>query len=116
MFAAVAEVEILLEQSRAMYTRHAAEVDGRRPRSPAPTVQEGMARCAAVKHVCTENAIRAVDGLVEVAGGGAYSRAHPFERMWRDVQAGRFMPFDPPSARELIGASALGVPLAPAAP
>lgn len=110
---AVAEVEILLEQSRAMCTRHAAEV-ATGTVFTGVTVQEGMARCAAVKHVCTENAIRAVDRLAEVAGGTAYSRAHPFERMWRDVQAGRFMPFDPPSARELIGSSALGIALAPA--
>ncbi len=108
----VAEAEILLEQSRAMYTRHAAEV-ATETMFAGMTVHEGMARCAAVKHVCTENAIRAVDPLVEVASGTAYSRAHPFERTWRDVQAGRFMPFDPHSARELIGASALGVALAP---
>lgn len=108
----VAEAEILLEQARAMYTRHAAEV-ATGTMFHGMGVQEGLARCAAVKHVCTENAIRAVDRLVEVAGGVAYSRAHPFERMWRDVQAGRLMPFDPHTARELIGASALGVALAP---
>ncbi len=110
--APIAEAELLLEQSRAMYTRHADEV-GAGTAFAGGSVQEGMARCAAVKHACTENAIRAVDGLVEIAGGSALSRAHPFERLWRDVQAGRVMPFDPPAARELIAASALGVTLAP---
>jgi len=108
----VADVDILLEQSRAMYTRHAAEA-ATGAMYEGMTVQEGLARCAVVKHVCTENAIRAMDLLAGVVGGVAYSRSQPFERMWRDVQAGRFMPFDPSSARDLIGASALGVTLAP---
>jgi alkylation response protein AidB-like acyl-CoA dehydrogenase len=48
-----------------------------------------------------------------VVGGAGYSRALPFERMWRDVQAGVFMPMANPAARRMIGASAFGITLAP---
>jgi hypothetical protein len=33
--------------------------------------------------------------------------------MWRDAQAGPFMPFANQAARELIGATSVGVELAP---
>jgi alkylation response protein AidB-like acyl-CoA dehydrogenase len=53
---------------------------------------------------------------MDVAGGSAYRRGEPFERMWRDVQAGLIMPINNHTGRELIGASSLGVELAPVAP
>ncbi|MFD0687406.1 acyl-CoA dehydrogenase family protein [Actinomadura fibrosa] len=109
---AVAECEALLESSRALLYRHADEVLGGLL-AQGLSVQEGFARCALVRRACTANAIAVVQRLAGVLGGEGFTRAAPFERMWRDVQAGRFLPFDDRSAAELIGATALGVPLAP---
>ncbi|MEU8803951.1 acyl-CoA dehydrogenase family protein [Spirillospora sp. NPDC048819] len=109
---AVAECEALLETSRALLYRHADEVLGGRLAEEC-TVQEGLARCALVKNVCTGNAITIVQRLAGVLGGAGFTRAAPFERMWRDVQAGRIMPFGEQAAADLIGATAFGVALAP---
>lgn len=109
----LARAEILLEQSRATLYRHAEEVTSRRLFEQLD-VQQGLARCALVKYVCSNNAVAAMHLLVEILGGASYTRALPFERMWRDVQAGPFMPFGNHAARELIGATSVGVELAPA--
>lgn len=108
----LAEVELLIEQSRAALYRHAEDVGSRRMFEQLG-VQEGFARCAFVKYVCTNNAVAAITRLVEVLGGAAYSRRLPFERMWRDVQAGVMMPFGNHAARDLIGATAVGAQYAP---
>jgi len=112
MLDTIARAEILLEQSRALLQRHADEVGSGRMLERLG-VQEALARCALVKYVCTNNAVDIFRILVEVVGGAAYVRKLPFERMWRDVQAGPFMPFANHAARELIGATAAGVQLAP---
>jgi alkylation response protein AidB-like acyl-CoA dehydrogenase len=108
----IARAEILVEQSRAVLYRHAEEV-GSGLLHEQLGVQEGLARCAFVKYVCTNNAVEALGTLVEVVGGASYVRKLPFERMWRDAQAGPFMPFANHAARELIGATSVGVELAP---
>ncbi len=108
----IARAEILVEQSRAVLYRHAEEVGSGLLRERLG-VQEGLARCAFVKYVCTNNAVEALTTLVEVVGGASYVRKLPFERMWRDAQAGPFMPFANHAARELIGATSVGVELAP---
>jgi alkylation response protein AidB-like acyl-CoA dehydrogenase len=51
-----------------------------------------------------------------VNAGAAFGRALPFERMWRDVQAGPIMPMGSIAARQFVGATALGVEVAPVAP
>lgn len=109
----LARAEILVEQSRAVLYRHAEETTSGRMFSQL-SVQEGLARCALVKYVCVNNAVEVMTTLVEEVGGAAYVRKLPFERMWRDVQAGPFMPFANHAARELIGATSVGVELAPA--
>ncbi|GAB3480982.1 acyl-CoA dehydrogenase family protein [Amycolatopsis cihanbeyliensis] len=108
----VAECEILLESSRSVLYRHADEFGSRRALEEL-TVQEGLSRCALVKYVCTNNATEIFSKLVDAVGGASYVRKLPFERMWRDVQAGLFMPFANYAAKELIGATALDVELAP---
>lgn len=110
---AVAECEILLEQSRAALYRHADLVTNG-DMFEQLDVQEGLAHCAFVKYVCTNNAAGLIAKLVDVVGGATYARKLPFERMWRDVQAGLFMPFANHPGRELIGSSALGTAMAPA--
>ncbi|WP_037078494.1 acyl-CoA dehydrogenase family protein [Pseudonocardia spinosispora] len=109
----LARAEILVEQSRSVLYRHAEEATAGRMFAQL-SVQEGLARCALVKYVCANNAVEVMTTLVEVVGGAAYVRKLPFERMWRDVQAGPFMPFANHAARELIGATSVGVELAPA--
>lgn len=101
------ECRILVESSRALIFRHAEEVRTRRLFELG--VQEGVSRCALVKYVASNNAVRVLQRLVDVVGGASYTRALPFERLWRDVQAGTFMPMGNLAARRLIGASALGV-------
>lgn len=108
----LAKVEILVEQSRSVLFRHAEEVTSGRLFEQL-SVQEGVARCAFVKYVCANNAVEALNTLIEVVGGASYVRKLPFERMWRDAQAGPFMPFANHAAREIIGATAVGVELAP---
>ncbi|WP_062355503.1 acyl-CoA dehydrogenase family protein [Herbidospora yilanensis] len=112
---AIADAEIAIETSRAMLQRHAADVMSGALVAQLP-VQEGLARCALVKNVCTNNAAAVVNRLIDVVGGAAYRRGSAYERIWRDVQAGLFMPINNRTGKELIGASTLGVELAPVAP
>jgi alkylation response protein AidB-like acyl-CoA dehydrogenase len=108
---AIGECRILLESSRALIYRHVDEVASRRLFERG--VQEGVARCALVKYVASNNAVKVLQRLVDVIGGASYTKALPFERMWRDVQASTFMPMGNLAARKLIGASTLGVPTLP---
>ncbi|WP_215545042.1 acyl-CoA dehydrogenase family protein [Amycolatopsis sp. CA-230715] len=107
----IGDCTILLETSHTFTYRHADEVHGGRLFSY--DSQPGIARCALVKHVATTNAVRALHHLADVLGGASYSRAPPFERIWRDVQAGTFMPMGNLAARALIDASTLGITAAP---
>lgn len=107
----IGECEILVETCRALNYRHAEEVTSRRLFDLG--VQEGIARCALVKYVASNNATLVLRRLVDVLGGASFSRKLPYERMWRDAQAGTFMPMSNQAARKIIGASALGVPIAP---
>lgn len=107
----IGECEILVESSRALNYRHAEEVASRRLFDLG--VQEGIARCALVKYVASNNATLVLRRLVDVLGGASFSRKLPYERMWRDAQAGTFMPMGNQAARRIIGASALGVEVAP---
>ncbi len=110
---AIAEAETLREINRSVLYRHADEVTSRRLFEQLG-VQEGVARCAFVKNVCTNNAATIMRRLVDVLGGSAFVRSQPFEKMWRDVQAGLIMPISNRTGNELIGASALDVEVVPA--
>lgn len=102
----IGECEILVESSRALIHRHADEVSSGRLFEIG--VQRGVSRCALVKYVASNNAVQVLQRLVDVVGGASYTKALPFERMWRDAQAGTFMPMGNLAARRIIGASALG--------
>ncbi|MGH8964150.1 MAG: acyl-CoA dehydrogenase, partial [Actinomycetes bacterium] len=110
----IGECVILLESSRALIHRHVEEVVTRTLH--ALGVQDAMARCVTVKHAAANNAVTVVQKLADVNGGAAFGRAMPFERMWRDVQAGPIMPMGNIAARTFVGANALGVEVAPVAP
>ena len=107
----IGECEIMIESARALTYRHAEEVGSRRLFELG--VQEGIARCALVKYVASNNASLVLRRLVDILGGASFSRKLPYERMWRDAQAGIFMPMGNQAARKIIGASALGVEVAP---
>jgi alkylation response protein AidB-like acyl-CoA dehydrogenase len=109
----VGDCHMLLESSRALIQRHVQEVVTRTLHTL--DVQEAMARCITVKHVAAHNAVTILQRLTEVNGGATFGRALPFERMWRDVQAGPIMPMGSVAARRFVGATALGVEVAPVA-
>ncbi|MHA6621709.1 acyl-CoA dehydrogenase family protein [Pseudonocardia sp. DLS-67] len=111
---AVGHCRMLLESSRAVIHRHVEEVVSRELH--AMDVQEAVARCITVKHVAAHHATEILQRLAEVNGGAAFGRAVPFERMWRDVQAGPIMPMGSIAARQFVGATELGVEVAPVAP
>lgn len=108
---AIGECQILVESSRALIHRHVDEVSS--GRLFGGDVQEGVVRCGLVKYVASSNAVKVLQRLVDVIGGASYTKALPFERMWRDVQASTFMPMGNLAARKLIGASVLGVATLP---
>ena len=110
--ASFAQMELLLETARAVLHRHCAEVESG-ALFEQPSVQAGLARAALAKVVPTQNAVEIMRHVVDVAGGAAYMRRLPLERMWRDVQAGPIMPYNTHQALELLGATSLGVELAP---
>lgn len=109
---AIADCEVLIESARALLFRH-AEQFGTQQMYNEFDLQEIVAQSALVKHVCTKNAVEVFTRLIDVVGGAAYVRSLPFERMWRDVQAGLFMPLSDAAAHEIIAASSLGLSLAP---
>lgn len=108
---AIGECRILVESARGLTYRHADEVATRRLFDLG--VQEGIARCALVKYVASDNATLVLRRLVDVLGGASFTRELPYERMWRDAQAGVFMPMANPAARTTIGASTLGIETTP---
>lgn len=111
---AVGHCRMLLESSRALIHRHVEEVVSRELH--ALEVQDAVARCITVKHVAAHNATEIAARLAEVNGGAGFGRALPFERMWRDVQAGPIMPMGSIAARRFVGATELGVAVAPVVP
>ena len=56
-----------------------------------------------LKQITVDNAIATVERAVAIAGGGAYFRKSPIERLARDVQAGRFHPPAAPVSQQIIG-------------
>ena len=109
---AIADAEILIETARALLYRHTDQF-GTPEYFEELDLQEIVAQSALVKHVATQNAVQVFTRLIDVVGGAAYAKSLPYERSWRDVQAGLFMPVSSFAAHELIAASSLGLSLAP---
>lgn len=101
----VAEMEVLLLQSRAV-TYGTAEAWIERPElRPALTWQ-----ASAAKYVATNNAIRVTDLALRVVGSAGLARSLPLERYFRDARAGLGNPPMDDVALSTIGKGALGVP------
>src|SRR5262249_49655467 len=106
---AAAEAEALIAQSRALYLQTAREYVN----NPSSFQGEaGLARVVLAKYVATNNALRAVDQMMEIVGAHGYLKKFPMERYYRDVRAGVNHPLSNARARELIGKGALGISLA----
>ena len=110
-----AEMDVLIETGRAVLWRHAQEVaDGLIYEQL--TVQEVIARASLAKLVPVNNTISVMQKVIDAVGGPTLSRSLPFERLWRDAQAGPVMPFNNLAAAKLIGATAFGIEIAPISP
>jgi alkylation response protein AidB-like acyl-CoA dehydrogenase len=79
-------------------------------------VQESIARAGLTKTIAVNNAVRIFEHVRDVIGGVSYHKKYPIERMWRDALAGPIMPINNHTTHRLLGASALGVQLAPEIP
>jgi alkylation response protein AidB-like acyl-CoA dehydrogenase len=107
-----AQMEMLLESARAVLWRHCEDVMSGELFTQMG-VQEAQARAGLAKVVACNNAAEIMRHIPDVLGGMSYTRKLPFERMWRDVQAGPIMPYNNHQAARLFGATSLGVPLHP---
>jgi alkylation response protein AidB-like acyl-CoA dehydrogenase len=107
-----AEMETLLESARGVLWRHAEDIVSGELFQQL-SVQEAQARTGLAKTVPCANAVAILQKIPNVIGGMAYSRKLPFERIWRDAQAGPVMPYNSHQIWRLCGATSLGVPLHP---
>jgi alkylation response protein AidB-like acyl-CoA dehydrogenase len=73
--------------------------------------REDLARIVMAKYIATNAAIRVVDQAMGIVGAPGIFRRHPMQRFYRDARPGPFHPMTNDVARELIGKSALGIPL-----
>lgn len=100
----IAEAAIELEAIRAHFTQVASDWSA--------GVDHGALwglKIAAAKHHVVEGAKRIVDGAMTVSGGGGLFRSNELERLYRDVRAGGFHPFNPLQAYEMVAKAALGI-------
>ncbi len=72
--------------------------------TPEPAdLQQALAMAILCKEVVTAHAVAVVEKAVEIAGGRAYFRKSPLERLSRDVRAGRFHPPSSPISFQIAG-------------
>jgi alkylation response protein AidB-like acyl-CoA dehydrogenase len=102
----VAEMEIELTAARALVRQTAQEwmAGGLRERAD-------LARIVLTKLHATNAAIRVVDTAMSIVGAPGIFNRHPMQRFYRDVRPGPFHPMTNDVAKELIGKSALGIPI-----
>lgn len=94
----IGEIDLELQAARTLLLDVATQWRG----SPAD-----YPRIVAAKHLATEAAIHATDGVMRVAGGNAIAHSLPFERYFRDVRGGIAHPPSGDSALEIIGQAAI---------
>jgi alkylation response protein AidB-like acyl-CoA dehydrogenase len=102
----VADMEIELAAARALVRQTAEQwmAGGLRE-------QADLAHIILPKYVATNTAVRVVDTAMSVVGAPGIFRRHPMQRFYRDVRPGPFHPMTNDVARELIGKTALGIPM-----
>jgi len=102
----VADMEVELAAARALVHDTARQwmAGGLRSR-------DDLARIILAKYAATNAAVRVVDTAMGVVGAPGIFRRHPMQRYYRDVRPGPFHPMTNDVARELIGKTALGIPM-----
>jgi len=103
---AVAEMQILLDTSRALIRQTAGALA-----RGADFGTELLPAVTTPQYVATRNALDVVSKAMQVVGGPSITRRLPLERWYRDVRAGTLHPFTHYWLLEMIGKSALGIPL-----
>jgi alkylation response protein AidB-like acyl-CoA dehydrogenase len=101
-----ADMEIELAAARALIRQTATEymAGGLRERAD-------LAKIILPKYHATNTAIRVVDQAMSIVGAPGIFRRHPMQRYYRDVRPGPFHPMTNDVAKELIGKTALGIPM-----
>ena len=100
----VGEMDMLIEGARAVMWKAAAEVARDDPRS-------WSRKAVAARMIAIENSVKVVDLALRAVGGSSYFKRLPLERLFRDVRAGLYHPFDSDESLEFLGKSAFGLPL-----
>ena len=95
---------MLIGQMEADYMAAEATRDGVGGRLDRDREDEAAVKDAILmKEVVTEKAIAVVERAVRIAGGRAFYRKSPLERLARDVQAARFHPPAAPTSYQMAG-------------
>ena len=94
----IGEMELAFVTASAVRDQVVAELNTP-PKDPAI----GLAQVILMKEAVVENSIRTVEKAVEIAGGRAYFRKSPLERLARDVRAARFHPPSAPISFQMAG-------------
>ncbi|HVN29613.1 MAG TPA: acyl-CoA dehydrogenase family protein [Candidatus Binataceae bacterium] len=100
----VGEMDLLIEGARAAMYRAAGLVDTEHPAS-------WSRRAVAARMIAIENSVRVVDLALRAVGGSSYFKRLPLERLFRDVRAGLYHPFDSDESIEFLGKTAFGLAL-----
>ncbi len=100
----VGEMDMLIEGARAVMWKAAAEMDRDEPTS-------WSRKAVAARMIAIENSVKVVDLALRAVGGSSYFKRLPLERLFRDVRAGLYHPFDSDETLEFLGKSAFGIPL-----
>jgi alkylation response protein AidB-like acyl-CoA dehydrogenase len=98
----VGEMDMLIEGARAAMWKCAAELD----------IDDSATwgrKAVASRMIAIENSVRVVDLAMRAVGGASYFKRLPLERMFRDVRAGLYHPFDSDETLELLGKTAFGI-------
>jgi alkylation response protein AidB-like acyl-CoA dehydrogenase len=94
----IGQMEAEFLTARAIRDQVATELD-----SPPSDPQAALALAILCKETVTSHAIATVEKAVEIAGGRAYFRKSPLERLARDVRAAKFHPPSSPISFQMAG-------------
>jgi alkylation response protein AidB-like acyl-CoA dehydrogenase len=94
----IGQMETEFLTARAVRDQAAAELD-----APPSDPQAGAALAIIAKEAITTHAILTVEKAVEIAGGRAFYRKSPLERLARDVRAAKFHPPAAPTSFQMAG-------------
>ncbi|MEX0750550.1 MAG: acyl-CoA dehydrogenase family protein [Dehalococcoidia bacterium] len=95
--------DVLLGEMEVAFTTASAVRNQLAPRLAEAEVEEVVALSITLKEIVVDRAIETVEKAVAIAGGTAYFRKSPLERLARDVRAGRFHPPSAPVSHQIIG-------------